>query len=147
MLTIQRKTAMAIFGAIAALALVGTWGNNRHYLDDGLVTAFKNFAKGTTDNPASRSITVDLFFLALAVMVWMVFEARRLEMRFVWLYVLFGFLVAVSVTVPLFFAVRERTLASREPGSPAGTLSRVDAALLYVLALAFMGYAGYTVAK
>src|SRR5690349_7820034 len=102
MLTIRRQTSCWIFGAIALLALVGTMGNNRHYLGDGLFTGFKNFAKGTYDNPASRSITVDLFFLTLAVLVWMVFEARRLEMRFVWLYVLVGFLIAISVTVPVF---------------------------------------------
>ena len=147
MLTVRRQTASWIFAAIAVLALAGTWGNNRHYLDDGLLDGVKNFAKGTTDNPGSRSITVDLFFLGLAVMLWMVWEARRIEMRFVWLYVLFGFLIAISVTVPLFFAVRERVLATREPDSPAGTMSRIDAALLYLLAVAILVYAGYTIAK
>ena len=48
------------------------------------------FWQETLVNPASRLITVDVFFLGLAVFVWMVLEARRLGMRGVWLYLLFG---------------------------------------------------------
>ena len=55
----------------------------------------------------------------------MVLEARRLGMRGVWLYLLFGMLVAISVTVPIFLINRERALAQREPSSAAGTLECV----------------------
>ena len=56
----------------------------------------------------------------------MVLEARRLGMRGVWLYLLFGTLVAISVTVPIFLINRERALAAREPSSAAGTLGAFD---------------------
>jgi hypothetical protein len=42
----------------------------------------------------------------------MVLEARRLAVRGVWLYVVFGLLIAISVTFPLFLAARERRLAA-----------------------------------
>jgi hypothetical protein len=98
------------------------------------------FWRETLANPASRSITVDLFFLGLAVFVWMVLEARRLGLRGVWLYLLFGMLVAISVTVPIFLINRERALARREPSSAAGTLSVFDIAGLAAVTVAIVAY-------
>jgi hypothetical protein len=50
----------------------------------------------------------------------MVLEARRLGIRFVWLYVILGFLVAISVTFPLFLIARERRLAAQDDLELAG---------------------------
>jgi predicted transporter len=82
-----------------------------------------------------------VFFLGLAVFVWMVLEARRLGMRGVWLYLLFGMLVAISVTVPIFLINRERALAAREPSSAAGTLGTLDVIGLVLVTVAILAYA------
>src|SRR5262245_25580645 len=139
-----RNTLSAAYGVIAVLALVGTWGNNIHYLDRGFVEANRQFWTDTLANPASRSITVDIFFLGLAVFVWMVLEARRLGMRGVWLYLVFGILIAISVTVPIFLINRERALAAREGARTAGTLGRGDAVALIVVGLASVAYTAVT---
>jgi hypothetical protein len=139
-MSISRKMLCVAYGLIALLALVGTWGNNVAYLSLGLVGANTMFWQETLVNPASRSITVDLFFLALAVFVWMVLEARRLGMRGVWLYLVFGMLVAISVTVPIFLLNRERMLAKREPSSAAGTLSVYDVAGVAAVTAAIIAY-------
>ena len=141
---ISRKALCVVYGVIALLALVGTWGNNVAYLSLGFVGATTTFWQETLVNPASRSITVDLFFLGLAVFVWMVLEARRLGMRGVWLYLLFGMLVAISVTVPIFLINRERTLAQREPSSAAGTLGVFDIAGLAAVTVAITAYTAVT---
>jgi hypothetical protein len=141
---ISRKVLCIAYGLIALLALVGTWGNNIAYLSLGFVEANTTFWQETLANPASRSITVDLFFLGLAMFVWMVLEARRLGMRGVWLYLLFGMLVAISVTVPIFLINRERALAAREPSSTAGTLSALDVAGLVLVTAAICVYAAVT---
>ena len=60
------------------------------------------FWRETLATPASVSITVDLFLFGLAAVLWMVVEARRLGIRYAWLYVIGAMLVAISVTVPLF---------------------------------------------
>ena len=143
-MTISRKTLCVVYGLIGLLALVGTWGNNVAYLSLGFVGANTAFWQETLANPASRSITVDLFFLGLAVFVWMVLEARRLGMRLVWLYLLFGMLVAISVTVPIFLINRERALAAREPSSAAGTLSAPDIAGLVLVTAAICVYTAKT---
>jgi hypothetical protein len=137
---ISRKALCILYGLIALFALVGTWGNNVAYLALGFVGANMTFWQETLANPASRSITVDLFFLGLAVFVWMVLEARRLGMRGVWLYLLFGMLVAISVTVPIFLINRERALAAREPSSAAGTLSVFDIAGIAAVTVAIVAY-------
>ncbi|HKP66523.1 MAG TPA: DUF2834 domain-containing protein [Casimicrobiaceae bacterium] len=141
---ISRKALCIAYGSIALLALVGTWGNNVAYLSLGFVGANMTFWQETLVNPASRSITVDLFFLGIAMFVWMVLEARRLGMRGVWLYLLFGMLVAISVTVPIFLINRERALAVRESSSTAGTLSAPDIAGLVLVTAAIAGYAAIT---
>src|ERR1044071_613284 len=113
---ISRKALCTAYGLIAVLALIGTWGNNLAYLHLGFLQANLTFWPVTLVNAASRSITVDIFFLGLAVFIWMVLEARRLGMRYVWLYLILGMLIAISVTVPVFLINRERALAAREIG-------------------------------
>jgi hypothetical protein len=129
-----------VYALIALLALIGTWGNNVAYLGGGFLETNLAFWADTLANPASRSITIDLFFLGLAVFVWMVLEARRLGMRWVWLYLVFGMLIAISVTVPVFLLLRERALAKKEPSAAGGTLSTLDVVGLMLVTLAIVAY-------
>ena len=96
--------------------------------------------KETLANPASRFITVDVLFLALAVIVWMLREARRLKMRGVWLYVVGGFLIAISVAYPLFMIHRERVLGA-SPSDDAERLGVGDKVGLAILSVMFVAYA------
>ena len=49
----------------------------------------------------------------------MVAEARRFGIRFIWIYVVLGALIAISVTAPLFLVARERRLQALQPvGEP-----------------------------
>ena len=140
-MSISRKTLCFAYGLIALLALVTSWGNAWSYVSLGVVGSNVAFWRDTLVNPASRFLTLDVFFLGLAVFVWMVLEARRLGMRRVWLYLLFGILVAISVTVPIFLINRERALAAREPSSAAGTLGTLDVVGLVLVTVAIMVYA------
>jgi len=139
-MTISRKALCVLYGIIAIVALVGTWGNILEYLHLGLVGATIHFWKETLANPASRFITVDTLFLGLTVIVWAVLEARRLEMRGVWLYVVFGLLIAISFTIPLFMIHRERTLPARESSQIGGTLGYADIIGLSMCGLGFVAY-------
>jgi len=142
-MTLSRKALCTIYGLIAIATLIGTWGNIISYLPLGLVGANLKFWPETLVNPASRFITTDLFFLGLAVFVWMVLEARRLRMRGVWLYLLFGALIAISVTVPIFLINRERKLAELEPAG-SNRMMPGDALGLVAAAAVIVGYAVLT---
>jgi hypothetical protein len=141
-MTISRKTLCVVYALIGLAALVGTWGNNLNYLGLGFTNANVRFWLDTLANPASRSITVDVFFFALAATVWLLLEARRLGMRGAWWYVLLSLLVAVSFAFPMFLIHRERTLAKLDAAAPAGSLKPADVAGLLALALLCLAYAG-----
>jgi hypothetical protein len=143
-MSISRKTLCLVYGLIALLALVTTWDNAWSYASLGVVGSNVAFWRDTLVNPASRFLTLDVFFLGLAVFVWMVLEARRLGRRRVWLYLLFGMLVAISVTVPIFLINRERALAAREPSSAGGRLGTFDVIGLVLVTAAIMVYAAIT---
>jgi hypothetical protein len=114
----SRRALLIAYALTALLAFIGTWSQNVAYFraDEGLAAfalATARFWPDTLTTPAAVSVTVDLALFVLAVSIWMVLEARRLGVRFVWLYVVLGLLIAISVTFPLFLIARERRLAAR----------------------------------
>jgi hypothetical protein len=124
------KVLCAAYGAIAVAALIATWSQNVAYLHKP--SGFVDFWVATKVNPASRSITVDLLLVFVAATIWMVIEARKHGVRFVWLYVVGGGLIAISVTFPLFLIARELRISGTEPTR----LGPVDTAALALLAAA-----------
>ncbi len=124
----SRKLLCTAYAAIALVALVATWSQNILFFRDG--GNFFGFWEATKANPASRSITVDIALLLLAVAILMVIEARRLGVKYVWAYILGGFMIAISVTFPLFLLARELRLEK----SDATELRNVDSILLAALA-------------
>jgi hypothetical protein len=141
-MAISRKVLCVVYGLIGLIALVGCWGNNVQYLNLhlGILGVNAHFWGETLVNPASRSITIDLLFLSLAAIIWMLLEARRLSMRGVWIYVLLGAFVAISAAFPAFMIHRERSLARRDGSSNAGTLSAADVLGVAVLGLCMLAY-------
>ena len=120
-MTQQQGWLAGFYALIAVVALIATWSQNLTYFaGEGALAGGPGlvFLQDTRVNPASRSITVDLGLLLLASVAFMVIEARRLGVRFVWLYILFGFMVAISVTFPLFMIARElRVERERKDGT------------------------------
>ena len=69
------------------------------------------------------SLGVDLLVVAVAGSILIIVEARRLGMRFGWLYVVLAAVTAFAFTFPLFLAMRERQLeAVRAEPAPGRTL-------------------------
>ena len=108
----NRNVRIAIYAVIAAVALYGTWSQNLAY-----GPTLHGFLPDAKVNPASRSLTIDIFMMALAAAFVMTYEARRLGIRFVWLYIFFGVTVAISVTFPLFLIAREFALERSAPAA------------------------------
>lgn len=122
-MVIPRSRLAFFYGLLAFVALLATWNQNLHYFGGGAAASggLGAFVKDTFANPAASSITLDLGILVLAVAIWMVLEARRLGMPYVWLYIVGAFLTAISVTFPLFMLMRERRLATLGQVQPAIT--------------------------
>jgi hypothetical protein len=95
-----------------------------------------DFMNDLNVTPASRSYTGDLLLLALAAMIFMVIEARKHGIKFVWLYILGGFPTAISFTFPLFLIARERRMGA----SDAPRLHTTDTILLAVITAFLAGH-------
>lgn len=95
------KVLCAVYAAIAIAALVATWRQNAAYFDRGasFLVPFLNDSRVT---PASRSLTADILLFFLSAAVLMVIEARKHGVRFVWLHIVAGVSIAISVAFPLF---------------------------------------------
>jgi hypothetical protein len=102
------------------LAVVGAvwpwWYNAAFALAHGGAFDPSVFVAEAFSTPAGGSLSADILVAAAAGSMWMIVEARRLRMRFVWAYVALGTLVAFACAFPLFLFVRE------------GVLQRADAA-------------------
>ena len=103
----RHLTPLAIgYLVIAVVGLVGTWWFNAL-----AIVQMNDFVTDlVTSGPAVSSITVDLLVVAIAGSVFILVEARRLRMRFGWLYVVGSALTAFAFTFPLFLAMRQRRI-------------------------------------
>ncbi|MEZ0356187.1 DUF2834 domain-containing protein [Mycobacterium sp. SA01] len=107
------KLLCGIYLVLAIAALVFAFGNTVAYMlseGNGGLTGF--FAAGYV-NYATSSLTNDLLIVALAATVLMIAEGRRLGVRYLWAYVAAGFVIAISVSFPLFLIARQLKLADR----------------------------------
>jgi hypothetical protein len=109
-MTGSNRNLCIAYGVIAVAALIGTWSQNLIFFampDNGGIAGFMRMAMV---NPAAASLTIDLAFVCLAVVIWMAMEGRRAGVRFVWVYIVLTFAVAVSVSFPLFLIARHLKL-------------------------------------
>jgi hypothetical protein len=128
------KALCAVYAVISIAALLATCSQNAAYFDNpaGFLLDFLNDSRVT---PASRSLTVDIVLFFLAAGILMVVEARKHGVKFVWLYILGGFAIAISVTFPLFLIAREMRIGRTEETR----LGAVDTVLLGVFAVVAAG--------
>jgi hypothetical protein len=141
-MTVSRKALCITYGLIEVVAFLGAWANGLVIVKQhGFVGGTIYFWPETLLNESSRFVTVDILFLWLAALVWMVLEARRLVIPGLWLYIAFGSLLGFSLALPLFLIHRERRLAVLEPDSLAGQPHTVDVMAIIVLGVVFTGYA------
>ena len=128
------KALCAVYAVISIAALLATRSQNAAYFANpaGFLLDFLNDSRVT---PASRSLTVDIVLFFLAAGILMVVEARKHGVKFVWLYILGGFAIAISVTFPLFLIAREMRIGRTEETR----LGAVDTVLLGVFAVVAAG--------
>ena len=67
----------------------------------------KLFIDLANNNPASQSLSRDLFIGASAVFIWIISESKRLEMKNLWIVIVSTFTIAFAFSAPLFLYLRE----------------------------------------
>lgn len=90
---------LAIVGLVTALVFNGIASvQGQNYLDAWFGSA------------VDWVLSLDILIVAIAGSALMIFEARRLGIKRVWLYIVLSGVTAFAFTFPLFLAVRERRL-------------------------------------
>jgi hypothetical protein len=135
----QSRRLAFVYLALGLVGLALTWSQNLAYFGPAAAGGFPDFLRGTVANPGARSIAFDILIVGWTASIWMVIEGRRRRMKFVWLYPVLGWTVAMAFAVPLFLAARE--LALRTPpeieGRP-GPLDGLGLGVLSAFALVFL---------
>lgn len=93
---------------VSAVGLVTAWVFNGIAVMNG-----EDYAGAWFGTAVDWVLSADLTVVAIAVVIFMITEARRLRMKRVWLYILLSGVTAMAFTFPLFLAMRERALEER----------------------------------
>jgi hypothetical protein len=100
-----------LYGLLALAGAAVTWYFNiRFMIDEAGVFSLATFIKNGFANPAAASMASDVLIGAVAFLLWLPFEARRLAMRRWWVYAVLTLSVAFAFAFPLFLLMRERRL-------------------------------------
>lgn len=111
-----------VYLVLALLGVVAGWYFNIQYYQ----TAGENFGwidwtRQCLVNPAAASALMDLTFGYIILSLWMVLEARRLGMRFGWLYIVLAVGISFAFGVGLFLMLRERRLRGADAAAVSAT--------------------------
>lgn len=112
-MTRSDKVLCVVYALMALVALIATWSHNIAFMRQPDNQTVMSWYNALYANHAAASFTNDLLLLALAGSLFMVVEGYRLQMRYVWVYVLLSGPIAISVMFPLFLIARQMTLAQR----------------------------------
>jgi uncharacterized membrane protein len=107
-MTTSQRARFIVYLTLSAIGLISAWTLNGIAVMNG--ESYTNAWFGTA---VDWVLSADLLIVAIAISVFMVIEARRIGMRFVWVYILLSGVTAMAFTVPLFLAMRERHLAKK----------------------------------
>ena len=96
---------LAILGAV-----LPTLANIEFAQSYGPAFDIQLFIELANNNPASQSLSRDLFIGSSAIFVWIISESKRLEMKNLWIVILTTFTIAFAFSAPLFLYLRELTI-------------------------------------
>ncbi|CAK6689948.1 MULTISPECIES: DUF2834 domain-containing protein [unclassified Synechococcus] len=111
---LPQSPLQAIYLILAIAGAVLPWMANLDFIElNHQAFDLPSFIALATANPAATSLSRDLMIGATAVVIWIVQESRRLQMRgLIWV-LLSCVLIAFACGAPLFLYLRERRLAEQ----------------------------------
>ena len=102
----NHQARFVFFLALSVAGLVTAWVLN------GIATVTgQDYLSAWFGSAVDWVLSVDLLIVAVAGSAFMIFEARKLGMKRVWLYIALSGVTAFAFTFPLFLALRERRIA------------------------------------
>ncbi|MGC6483689.1 MAG: DUF2834 domain-containing protein [Synechococcus sp.] len=105
-----------IYLFLAVLGAVLPWQANLEFMqaNSGMGFDLRQFIADANINAAARSLSRDLLIGATAISVWIVMEARRLQVKRWWIALVACFSISFACGAPLFLFLREGRLQELE---------------------------------
>ncbi len=101
-----------LYGLLAILSAAFGWYHNLQYLehpDSGWI----HWIQQCLVNHATTSALYDLTFAYIIINIWLVIEAKRLDMRWAWIFVPITVFISLGFGIGLFMLFRERQLRAQ----------------------------------
>jgi len=107
MTAINHQARFVFFLILSLVGLITAWVFN------GIASVTgQNYLDAWLGSAVDWVLSLDILIVAIAGSAFMIFEARKLGMKRVWIYILLSGLTAFAFTFPLFLAMREKKLAA-----------------------------------
>lgn len=100
-----RKSLFWVYLLLALAGLVTAWVSNYLAVVEG-----QDYGQAWTATAVDLVLTYDLGIVAVAGVIFMIAEGRRIGLKRVWLLILLSGVTAMAFVFPLFLALRERKL-------------------------------------
>ena len=107
MTPINHHARFVLFLILSIIGLITAW------IFNGIASVTgQNYLDAWFGSAVDWVLSLDILIVAVTGSAFMIFEARKLGIKRVWLYILLSGVTAFAFTFPLFLAVRERKLAA-----------------------------------
>ncbi|MEB3158137.1 MAG: DUF2834 domain-containing protein [Synechococcus sp.] len=105
-----------IYLSLALMGAIFPWQANLEFMQAAGGSGFdlQQFIADANINPAARSLSRDLLIGASAVSLWIVVEAKRLQIKHWWVALIACFSISFACGAPLFLFLREGRLSQLE---------------------------------
>ena len=104
---INHQARFVFFLILSIVGLITAWVFN------GIASVTgQNYLDAWFGSAVDWVLSLDILIVAIAGSVFMIYEARKLSMKRVWLYIVLSGVTAFAFTFPLFLAMREKKLAA-----------------------------------
>ena len=111
----NKKTLSYLYLFLSILgAILPMMANFDFAMEYGNNFDIKNFISLANANPAAQSISRDLLVGASAIIIWIINESKKLNIKNMWVVYFGTFLIAFAFSAPFFLFLRERRIIELE---------------------------------
>ncbi len=107
----SKSSLSSLYYVLAAIGLLATWYYNGQYIMNGGGLGPSEFFGAAFANSLTTAITIDVYLSALVFSVWVASDAKRLSVKWAWLYVVLCFCVGLAISLPLYLAGRGKAIS------------------------------------
>lgn len=106
----KRSRLEILYYIFALIGFIATWFYNGQYIIQGGGLGPDEFFGVAFANSLTAAITIDVYLSALVFSIWVINDAKRHSFKWAWVYIILCFSVGLAISLPLYFARREKML-------------------------------------